>query len=160
MNRSAIDQPANAGLRRHFEPRHARSRIAPITSPDQVVQPYETLGTHPDLVARLWDELTADLPVECRAVFYGVPALMHPSTGIVFGFATGTHTYALRLPEAERASALRAGATRLQHYPGIEQPFDLADIGPEWVFCGWFEAETAWCRSAFERASTSKSGVG
>jgi len=61
---------------------------------------------------------------------------MHPATGIVFGYAGGTHTYALRLPERERAEAIRAGATRIKHYPGVQRSFDLDDFGPEWVFCG------------------------
>jgi hypothetical protein len=30
--------------------------------------------------------------------------------------------------------------------------FDLDDIGPEWVFCGWFQNEEAWCLAAFEFA--------
>ena len=72
--------------------------MPPLASPDAFVRPHETLGTHPDLVGRLWDELPAELPVDCRVVFYGMPALMHPTTGIVLGFAGGTHTYALRLP--------------------------------------------------------------
>ena len=153
MNLSALDHPLNAGLRRHCEPRHQRPSMPPLTSPDQVVRPYETLGTHPDLVARLWDELASKLPVDCRVIFYGAPALMHPTTGILFGFAGGTHTYALRLPEPERAEAIRTGATRIKHYPGGQPSFDLDDIGPEWVVCGWFRGEEAWCLAAFERAS-------
>ena len=152
MRHSPIDHPANAGLRRYREPRYQRPGMPPLTFPDQVVQPYFTLGTHPDLVARLWDELPARIPVDCRVIFYGGPALMHPTTGIVFGFAGGTHTYALRLPDAERAEAVRAGATRVKHYPGGQPSFALDEIGEEWVFCGWFRGEEAWCRAAFEFA--------
>ncbi len=151
VNPIAIDHRANAGLRHYFEPRHAGSRIPALTFPHQVVDPYHTLGTHPDLVARLWDELASGLPLGCCAIVYGVPALMHPSTSIVFGFATGTHTYALRLPKAERADAIRAGATRVKYYSG-DSPFNLDDIGPEWVFCGWFKGENAWCLSACQWA--------
>src|SRR3989304_2688537 len=99
---SPLDHPANGGLRRRLEPWHQQPNMSPLTSPDQVVRPYETLGTHPDLVARLWDELQSKLPVDCRVIFCGTPALVHPTTGIVFAFAGGTHTYALRLPEPER----------------------------------------------------------
>jgi len=126
--------------------------LPPLTSPDQVANPYETLGAHPDLVTRLWDELGDTLPVDCRVVFYRTPALMHPTTGVVFGFAGGTHTYALRLPDRERGEAIGAGATRIKHYRAINLRFDLDDIGPEWVFCGWFRGEEAWCRSAFAHA--------
>ncbi len=147
---TAADHPANAGLRRWRESRSGQSLPA-LARPDDVERPYETLGTHPDLVSRLWDELQSALPEDCRAIFYGRPALVHPTTKVVFAFATGTHTYALRLPERERAEAIRAGATRVKHYP-LEQALDLADVGDEWVFCGWFRAEEDWCRAAFEFA--------
>ena len=102
-------------------------------------------------VQQYTQEWTAHHP-DCRVIFYGAPALMHPTTGVVFAFAGGTHTYALRLPEAERADALRAGATRAKHYPA-GQSFDLSEIGDEWVFCGWFRGEEEWCLAAFELAA-------
>src|SRR5262249_35634398 len=101
-------------------------------------------------VARLWDELPVKLPVDCRVIFYGAPALMHPTTGAVFAFAGGTHTYALRLPEAERADALRAGATRVKHYPAGHS-FDLSEIGDQRIFYGRFAAK----RSGVWRLSSS-----
>jgi len=128
--------------------------MLPVMLSSQVVRPYDSLGTHPDLVARLWEELPSRLPTDCRVVFYGAPALMHPATGIVFGFAGGTHTYALRLPEPARSKALRAGATLIAHYPGGQPSFDLAEIGAEWVFCGWFRGEEDWCLEAFEFAGS------
>lgn len=152
MPYSAIDHPANAGLRRHRETRQLRPNILPLARPDEVAHPYHSLGTHPDLVARLWDELAAKLPVDCRVIFYGAPVLMHPTTHVVFAFAGGTHTYALRLPEPERAEAVRAGATRVKHYPA-GQSLDLSEIGDEWVFCGWFRGEEEWCLAAFELAA-------
>src|SRR5262249_30732119 len=144
--------PANAGLRRHREPRHRGAKLAPIAHPSDEARPYEQLGTHPDLVARLWDELARGLPVDCRAIFFGAPVLMHPDTGVVFGFAGGTHTYALRLPEPERSAALAAGAARTYRYPSGEA-LDLAEIGEEWVFCRWLDGEEAWCLAAFEAAA-------
>ena len=153
---SPIDLPENAGLRRRFEPGLEKSGFPALTTPDQVARPYEALGTHPDLVARLWDELQAKLPEDCRVVFYRVPALMHPATGIVFGFAGGTHTYALRLPEPERSEALRAGATRIKHYPVRQPGFNLDEVGPEWVFCGWMKGEVDWCLAAYRHAGANR----
>ncbi len=155
MNPAALDHPANAGRRRRFGSRELRQGLLPLALPDQIEQPYMALGTHPDLVARHWDELQAQLPTDCRAVVYGTPALMHPTTGIVFGFANGTHPYALRLPELDRAEAIRAGATRVTHQTGGQPSSDLEDLGPEWVFCRWLADELAWCRAAFEFASAS-----
>lgn len=152
MNLAASDHPANANLRRFFEPGYVPERMPPMAAPDQVAQPYMTLGTHPDLVARLWDELPAKLPVDCRAAFFGRPVLAHPTTGIVFGFAGGTHTYALRLPEPQHSEAIRAGAERIMHYPVGQPSVDLDEIGPEWIFGKWFSDEVAWCLAAFEFA--------
>ncbi len=148
------DHPANAGLRQHFEPTHLKPGLPRIATPDQVVRPYDSLGTHPDLVARLWDELPSQLPVDCRAVYCGVPALRHPQTGIVFGFAGGTHTYALRLPLTQFAAALAAGAKRIAQYPVRQPSFDLDTIGPEWVFGSWLKGEKEWCLAAYEHAAT------
>ena len=87
---TVINNPANRALRRHRESWGQGQAISPLAFPDEVTQPYYSLGTHPDLVERLWDELGKVLPVDCRAVFYGSPALLHPETGTVFGFAGGT----------------------------------------------------------------------
>ena len=150
---AVLNNPVNAALRRYREQRQARPAIGPLAFPEDVGQAYLTLGTHPDLVARLWDELRQSLPVDCRAIFYGSPSLVRPDTGTVFGFAGGTHTYALRLPESERLEAARAGASRVMHYPR-DPSFDLRDIGPEWMFCGWFAAEKAWCSAAYAYAGS------
>ena len=152
MNPSAPDLPANAGLRRRLEPLNRRPDLPRLATPDQVAQPHYTLGTHPDLLARLWEEMQAALPTDCRAVFFGLPVLMHPDTGVVFGLAMGTHTYALRLPPREHAAALQAGADRIRHYPGNAPSIDLADIGPEWLFCRWYPDERAWCLAAYGHA--------
>jgi len=147
-----VRHPANAALVRYFAPRYERKPLKPVSRPEDVKDPYYGLGTHPDLVARLWDELGKALAVDCRAVFYGNPALIHPTSGVVFGFAGGTHTYALRLPETERAEALHAGATRVMTYPR-SPALDVGHFGEEWVLCRWFAQEEAWCRAAFELAA-------
>jgi len=147
------NHPANAALVRYFEPRFERRKLAVVCRPEDVKDPYYALGTHPDLVERLWDELGKALVVDCRAVFYGNPALIHPTSGVVFGFAGGTHTYGLRLPETERGEALRAGATRIMTYPR-SPALDVAQFGEEWVLCRWFAQEEAWCRAAFEWAAS------
>lgn len=139
---------------------HAASIVrAPASaSPASVANPYYNLGTHPDLVQRLWDELTVTLPAECRWIVYGAPVLVHPSSGIIFAFAGGTHMYALRLPAKEREEALGAGAKRLYEWPaypelGVEaSTLDLDDIGEEWVFGGWFKGEEDWCLAAYQFA--------
>jgi len=151
MDLSGIEQAANEPLCRYLKGR-GREGLPALARPDEVARPYETLGTHPDLVARLWDEIPRQLPVDCRFVVFGAPALFRPDTKIVFGFAGGTHTYALRLPEEVHREALLAGAERIKKYPR-QASFDLGPIGPEWVFCGWFKDEERWCLAAYEFAS-------
>jgi hypothetical protein len=152
MTNVSADLPANAGLRRYLEPR-MRPGFPPVATPQETERPYETLGAHPDLVSRLWDELGKVLPEDCRGIFFGTPALIHPASGIVFAFAGGTHTYAFRLPAAERETALEAGASRVMHYPA-GATLDLRSVGDEWVFGWWYSTEEAWCRAAYDFAAT------
>jgi hypothetical protein len=152
-----IDHAANAGILRYLG---APGRIADSSSvargvasspPAGVADPYYRLGTHPDLVGRLWDEITAMLPEDCRWVVHGTPALVHPETGVIFGFGGGTHTYALRLPEAEREEALHAGAGRTHRYMD-GSVLDLSGFGPEWVLLKWYRDEDRWCLAAYRAA--------
>lgn len=109
-------------------------------------------------MTRLWDELANGLPADCRRVVFGAPILVRPDSGVVFGFAGGTHTYALRLPPDVREAALSAGATTVHYYPaypelGIQASvLDLRDVGGEWIFGGWLAREDEWCSAAYEYA--------
>ena len=148
-----LENPANRGIIAYFERLNGDSRPEPLLSvpPDAVTRPYETLGTHPDLVQRLWDELTVLLPVDCKWVLMGLPVLAHPESGVVFGFATGTHRYGLRLSQADREAAL-TGGMREDIPTGQEQTASVLEIGPEWVFGWWSKDEELWCLSAYEFA--------
>jgi hypothetical protein len=159
-----ISSPANIGIVRYLQARALSPRGVSVArayasaSPESVANPYYDLGTHPELVERLWDRLTVKLPADCRWIVYGTPVLVRPSSGLVFAFAGGSQTYALRLPAKEREAALHAGARRLHEYPAypaleIEaSTLDLDDIGEEWVFGGWFEGEEDWCLAAYSFA--------
>ena len=142
--------PANALLLRYFRNRSKQYNYR---------VPTEVHGTHPDLVMRLWDELGKQLPEDCHAVVYGSPVLIRPSSGIIFAFAGGTHTYAFRLPPDIREIAMKAGATRVYHYRAYPElkmeasTFDLADIGDEWVFGGWLNGEDDWIKAAYDFAT-------
>ncbi|MFN0007683.1 MAG: hypothetical protein ACKVXR_07230 [Planctomycetota bacterium] len=159
-----FDHPANAKILAYLEdPAHRKGSASVAVdrrscSPGQVADPYQSLGAHPDLLERLWDQLGARLPLDCRRVVHGAPVLVHPRSGVIFGYCGGSMTYALRLPEAERSAALAAGAKRVREYPaypalGVEASrLDLDTFGYEWVFGGWFADEDAWCRAAFDHA--------
>ena len=149
--------PANRKLVAYFQSRNERGHQREL-NPATVEDPYYKLGTHPEMVERLWDELGSTLPVRCRWILFGRPVLVHPSTGVVFGYAGGTLTYALRLPPPEREAAVKAGARTVHEYPGYPElnvaasRLDLADFGPEWIFGGWSRHEEQWCVAAFDHA--------
>src|SRR5450432_3019197 len=96
-----LENPRNAGVLRYLKRRSGAS-VASI-SPDAIRDPYMSLGTHPDLVSQLWNELTKELPVSCKWVVYGSPTLVRPDSAVIFAFAGGTRTYGLRLGSLERA---------------------------------------------------------
>jgi hypothetical protein len=155
---------ANRGVLRYLaDPaRLARSVSVAAKQPEclasDVPRPYETLGTHPDLVSRLWGQLGGRLPVDCRVIVHGSPALVRPDSGVIFGFAGGTLMYALRLPLDIKPLALAAGAKTIFRYPaypalGIQESvLDLHDVGDEWVFGCWHDGEREWCTSAYAHA--------
>jgi hypothetical protein len=163
-----VHQPAsgrliNAELFAYFAEKKSRRKSSSFTpgidshSPEKVPDPYTQLGTHPDLMYRLWDELGGLLPVPCQWVVFGNPVLVHPETGIIFGLASGT-VYALRLPQAQLKEAFKAGAKQTESFPAYPEfgiaasTWDLRRLGCGWIFGGWYAAEPDWCRSAFEAA--------
>jgi len=154
-----LDHPANVGLLAYFAARPGwLLPDEPLTrEPESLPQPYLNLGTHPDIVERLWDQITVLLPESCRWVLYHRPVLVHPWNGVVFAFAQGVPTYALRLPGNERAEAIAAGAkTEFSYVAGNRQSktLSLKAIGEEWVLGSWLEQEVGWCLAAYEFAAS------
>lgn len=131
----AFDHPANVRILA-FLAAQGDARPENRSAPSSVYDLYRnSLGTHPDLAEQLWEKITAKLPERCAWVVHGRPVLVHPTSGILFGYARGTHEYALRLPESERAAALRTGA---------QGCFD-----DEWILGGWHPDELDWCLAAY-----------
>jgi hypothetical protein len=117
---------------------------------DEVADPWFGLGTHPDIISKLW-EMDDTLPQKCRWVFCGRPSLVHPNTGVVFAVAFGTIGIVLRLPpEAIEAagsqlSAVFQSGKRLRAH-------DIGPAGPEWRFVLPGAAAAQWCRAAYDFA--------
>src|SRR5437588_533054 len=93
----ALDHLANAGALRYLGREWTSPDLPPVRPPAAVSDPYYTLGTHPDIVERLWAGLNKSLPEDCRWVVYRTPALVHPRSGAILAFGIGTG-YALWLP--------------------------------------------------------------
>jgi hypothetical protein len=152
-----LSHSANRGIVNYLKSRPTKVS-QPQSDPADVDDPSYTLGSHPDIVARLWDELGAALPQKCKWILYGTPVLAHPRTGVVFGFASGSLTYAIRLPPATRDAAIAAGALTRHDYPAYPElglpasSLDLATFGDGWIFGNWLPGEMEWCVSAFEHA--------
>lgn len=135
----------------------ARIAAGPVRPPPPLSQaladvddPLYGLGTHPDIIERLWT-LDAALRRSCRWVFWGKPALVHPETGVVFAVGFGTLGYVMRLPPAilEVAPADQAKVV-ITGNPG--QTFDIGPCGPEWRFIRPWAPEAEWCHAAYEFA--------
>ncbi len=110
-------------------------------------------------MSRLWDELGKALPEDCRWIAWGTPALVHPRTGIIFGFCSGTHAYGLRLPPLRVNEAISKGAVRQLRYPALpklqipERILNVETFGPGWILGRWIKEEEFWCGEAYDEAA-------
>jgi hypothetical protein len=141
-----LDQAANAGALRYLaHGRPADEADARLPTPE--VDRWH-LGTHPDIVERLWDVLNAVLPADARRLVYDGPALVHPS-GVLLAAGVGTQ-YVLRLLAPARGLAIQAGAEVVHHFRTVDTTLDLAaTFGPEWVFGRYDEREPSWLLDSY-----------
>jgi len=116
----------------------------------EVADPRYGLGTRPDIIELMWN-LDDTLPQQCRWVFWGRPALVHPDTGVVFAIGIGTIGHVIRLPpQVLEAAEPRHARTVVSGNPG--QTFNIGPAGPEWRFVSPRPPEAAWCRAAYDFA--------
>lgn len=140
--------PLNAGAVRYLRPRNEKN-LPPCAAPDSFPDPYMNLGSHPDIVGRLWDELAKSLPQDCRCILYGTPALVAPRSGIVLAVAIGTQ-YGLRLPDGAVAEAINAGARTETQWTGGGSMNVQREFGSDWVFGRWLKQEPDWLVAVYE----------
>jgi len=120
-------RPENGGVLTYLAG-HDSTRFDPL--PDEADR--LRLGTHPDVVARLWDELANAFAADARAVVRATPALIDPSSGVIVAVGIGT-TYALRLVPEDTA-----GRETIHRYTSVGRTLDLAEtFGAGWVFGTW-----------------------
>ena len=107
------------------------------------------LGTHPDVVDRLWDTLNDALPADCRWLVFDGPALVQPASGILLAAGIGTQ-YALRLLPPSAAAAVAAGAELVHGFRTVGTTLDLpATFGTGWVFGRFDDREAGWLVESF-----------
>jgi hypothetical protein len=142
--------PMNQLVLRYLRGRNRlRSKPEPIVFRDEHPDPYMGAGSHPDIVERVWDVLGASLPVDCRAIVYGTPALVHPREGVVFAVTYGTK-YAIRVPSESIHEALKVGCRVEQKWTGGGMTNIEEELGRGWIFGGWVEEEKQWLTKAYE----------
>jgi hypothetical protein len=123
-----------------------------IAEPRSVKDAYLCQGSHPDIVQRVWDDLGALLPVNCRCLIYGTPALIHDRTGIVIAVCNGTQ-YNLRLTADDLREAIAKGAATHTRWSNGEVMDSLELLGADWIFGGWFKEENRWCLNTYAKQS-------
>jgi hypothetical protein len=128
------------------------SRAGPkdlLVSPaDSRFDPYLALGSHPDIVERLWHGFGDALSPESRQIVCGSPALVHPVSGIVFAIAIGT-SYVLRL-SAETVKAAKEAGFQTTHMWSNRTTTDIEqELGPGWIFGQWSPMELTWLVEAY-----------
>lgn len=127
----------------------SKKNQSPIMLPNTVQDPYYQQGSHPDVVERIWDQIGSSLPTDCRCLVYGSPALVHPTSGIVFVFSSGT-VYYLRLTAKLINEAMKVGAKTYIKWTGGGDMDTQRDLGLDWILGGWLSDEIRWCRAVFE----------
>jgi hypothetical protein len=143
---SLLDRPENAGALDYLS--HGRSAAEATFGPPAPDLDTHHLGTHPTVVARLWDGLNQALPVDARFLVFDGPALVHPD-GTILAAAVGTQ-YALRLLPADAAAAVAAGAEVVHHFQTVGTTLDLgATFGANWIFGRYDEREAGWLLDAW-----------
>ncbi len=151
-----LRHPANAKALRYLAGGASPAEVA-FRRPRPGEDPYTSLGSHPEVVEKLWDGLGAAFPGKARGIVYGTPALVSPRTGVLLAVALGT-AYAIRLaPEAYAAAVLRGAETR-HTYRTVGMTLDLSEeFGPGWIFGGFGEEEKALLGAAAELFDGSRS---
>jgi hypothetical protein len=146
-----LRQPKNQGVLRYLEGRlPAKKRPAEVRNPTDT--DYWEAGAHPEIVERLWDQLGARLPLDCRRVIWGSPALLHPTTGLIFGLAMGT-SYVIRLAKQTRQHGLPHGVKPEMTWSSGERTNIQAEFGKDWTFGSWNKTEEAWVEEIFRESS-------
>jgi hypothetical protein len=157
LTKTTADGKAMAVVRSRAEKAMQRLMHGPASpepplsqSLDKVADPWFGLGTHPDIISKLW-KMDDALPQKCRWVFWGRPSLVHPDTGVVFAVAFGTIGIVLRLsPEAIEAAGSQL-STVMQNGKRARAS-DIGPAGQEWRFVMPGAAAAQWCRAAYDFA--------
>jgi hypothetical protein len=142
-----VRRPENSGLIRYLETVNERPGTPDVRTPDDTeLREFRIYGTHPEVAERVWAQLGASVPMECRQVVLGRPALLILNCGIIFAIGIGT-SYAIRVPR--RVKWWRRGLPT--EIKWSDRPrLDIKEIfGRHWIVGDWSKQEQAWCVAAY-----------
>jgi hypothetical protein len=141
-----ISIPENAGVLAYLTSRHPEKLLA--APAESAANPYYRLGSHPEIVEQLWNVLNSALPVDCRLIVCGTPALVQPATGVILALAMDTQ-YALCLPGGLAAEAGRRGARTETRWAGGSKTDVRQVFGEAWVFGRFLREESDWLGQSY-----------
>jgi hypothetical protein len=141
-----LDDLRNAGV--HHAPNALKFPpcLRPIECPRD---PYMYLGSHPDIVERVWDQLGSILPQDCRCIVFSTPGLVTPRSGILLAKAFGTQ-YIIRIPRTAVADAVQAGAKTKMTWGPNHVTYLTQDYGDDWIFGQWLKQEPDWLLAIYK----------
>lgn len=141
------NNPANHPI---LETLRDRARSArPLTPPAEVVDPYYETGSHPEIVAWMWEKLSKKFPDESRCLVYGMPCVIQPVSGVILAVGMGTQ-YCLRVLDESLEEAASFRCTPIHRWAGGEKVTDLSDMyGKGWVFGSFGKESIKWFRATY-----------
>jgi len=148
-----ISHPANQPVIAFLTPRNPTASL--LAAFDSRPNPYLTLGSHPEIVERVWQQIGSAMPTKCRFNVCGTPALVQPDSGVLFAFALGTQ-YCLRLPPSLIETALQAQVKTSTRWASGKITDIQHELGPDWIFGSWKPAEIEWCLAAYQNFGNEK----
>lgn len=131
---------------------------AAVIPPDRsTVDPYRELGSHPDVVERVWDGLGQLFGPLSRQIVCGTPGLVHPETGVVLALAFGTQ-YVIKIGPRLVNRALGEGYKVTNRWSDGTMTDLQVEIGKGWFFGRWSEKESAWLDESWSMPPVGQSG--
>jgi hypothetical protein len=145
--RLSMNHPMNVHLLAHMALRYRD--LVPIAGPNSSEKdPYRELGSPPDTVSRVWDEIGSALAPVCRCLLYGRPALVAPTSGVVLAVTWGM-PYIINVPPSAVPIAKKLRGDFMARMVEDGKIDVTKEFGVGWIFGCWLMEELAWCQQVF-----------
>jgi hypothetical protein len=149
------DEPMRFDVNHPLNARLVASQQEKGSGTESVLEPcdakpdgFHKRGSHPEVVQHLWKKLGRRLPVDCRAILFGSPVLIEPSSGVMIAKAYGT-AYVVRVSPADIEAALSLGCTTTYKWSDGKTTDLQKELGSDWVFGNWLKEESKWLQNTF-----------